>query len=64
MEYLVPDVEIFVRHASSEGRENTTLEPLDYGISPDHEVDFNKRDWELARIFTLDLSSRVQAEFP
>ena len=36
MLYLVLDVEIFFRHASSEGRENFKhLEPLDYGISPD-----------------------------
>ena len=47
---------------SSEGRENIQhLEPLDYGISPDRAVNFNEKDWELARIFMLDLSSRVQA---
>ena len=40
------------------------LGPLDYGISPDRAVKFNEKDWELARVFMLDLSSRVQAIFP
>ena len=57
--YLVPDVEIFIRHVKLSRSRKYSTSALDYGISPDRATAFKEKDWDQV-VFVL---RRLQPQF-